>query len=552
MEQTARPETKGWLQISTAGFAALNQSRPQEHLVKELVQNALDAVEESSGTVEVAYHHDGRDFVVACRDTGTGIADLSALRVVYLTFKLDSHRKRGRFGRGFKEILSVAQSAKIRSGTGEIHFLEEQGLQITREVLARSPIKGTSIKMTFDWPADLIAKFDPYFSRFLVPDNVTLLLNGRALPHRHVVHEIDATLTTEVYNPESQTWRKPRRKTRIQLVAARADETAFIYEMGIPVAAAEWTVPFHANVLQRVPMNPNRDALASGYAKRLHQACLQTLLPALDPNEATADWVGAAGAQSGADIQKEIITKVFGATAVRSVPSMGKRDFDHDAERMGAAVVKTAQMSSGFREMAKEHLPTAQEAVIDAEVKAQTRVAEGGFSLSDVREKTDKRNTWIERQGGRSRVRRCLSFAVWFCQQLVDSSGDETDRVRGKLALGSEPELFGTEMSTFMAHWSDCNVLTLAIEVDCFWRDPLGAEALSIYVHEAAHARAMHHGKGFVDEVERLAGVAAHVMFESHHEINRRWPEFRDEVRRDRTLPVGLLAATKARWPWRL
>mgnify|MGYP001817354072 FL=1 len=124
MEQTARPETKGWLQISTAGFAALNQSRPQEHLVKELVQNALDAVEESSGTVEVAYHHDGRDFVVACRDTGTGIADLSALRVVYLTFKLERHRKPGRIGRGFKEILYVAQSAKNRSGTSEIQFLE--------------------------------------------------------------------------------------------------------------------------------------------------------------------------------------------------------------------------------------------------------------------------------------------------------------------------------------------------------------------------------------------------------------------------------------------
>jgi anti-sigma regulatory factor (Ser/Thr protein kinase) len=552
MKQTVRLETKGWLQISTAGFAALNQSRPQEHLVKELVQNALDAVEENSGTVDVAYHHDGHDFVVECHDTGAGIADLSALRVVYLTFKLDSHRKRGRFGRGFKEILSVARSAKIQSGNSEIHFLEEQGRQITREGLARSPVAGTSIKMTFDWPVSVIAEFDAYFSRFLVPDSVTLLLNGRALPHRHVVHGVEATLTTEVYNPESQTWRKPRRKATIQLVAALADETPFIYEMGIPVAAAEWTVPFHVNVLQRVPMNPNRDALASGYAKQIHKACLPTLLPALDPQEATADWVGAAGAQSGASIQKQIITKAFGATAVRSVPSMGKRDFDHDAERMGASVVKTAQMSSGFREMAKEHLPTAQEAVIDAQVKAQERVVESGFGLSDVREKADKRNTWIERQGGRSRVRRCLSFAVWFCQQLVDSSGDKTDRVRGKLALGSEPELFGTEISTFMAHWSDCNVLTLALEVDCFWRDPVGAEALTIYVHEAAHARAMHHGKGFVDEVERLAGIAAHVMFESHYEINRRWPEFGVEASRDRTLPMGLLAATKARWPWRL
>jgi hypothetical protein len=120
---------------------------------------------------------------------------------------------------------------------------------------------------------------------------------------------------------------------------------------------------------------------------------------------------------------------------------------------------------------------------------------------------TDTRSKWIRKQGGRKHVGRCLSFAVWFCQQLVDASGDGSEPVTGSLALGSVPELFGTEMSTFMAHWSDRNVLTLAIDVDCFWQAPLGAEALSILVHEAGHARAMHHGKGFVDEVERLAGV---------------------------------------------
>ncbi len=39
-------------------------------------------------------------------------------------------------------------------------------------------------------------------------------------------------------------------------------------------------------------MNPNRDALASGYAKRIHSACLPTLLPELAlklPAEARAD-----------------------------------------------------------------------------------------------------------------------------------------------------------------------------------------------------------------------------------------------------------------------
>jgi anti-sigma regulatory factor (Ser/Thr protein kinase) len=37
-----------------------------------------------TGTVSLECRHDGRQFHLKCRDTGTGIADLSAIRVVYL------------------------------------------------------------------------------------------------------------------------------------------------------------------------------------------------------------------------------------------------------------------------------------------------------------------------------------------------------------------------------------------------------------------------------------------------------------------------------------
>lgn len=523
--ETYMREGAGWLQISTVGFAALNQSRPPEHLVKELVQNSLDAIQDAGGSVELDYHHDGRNFLVECRDSGTGIEDLAAMRVVYLTFKTDSYLKRGRFGRGFKEILSVATSARIVSGGREIHFLEQNGRQVTRETESGSTMAGTRISMTFDWPPETAEQFDVYFDRLLVPNNVQLSLNGRPLPSRRVAHSIEDTLTTEVYNPESHSWRKPRRKTTIELFEIRDNEQPFIYEMGIPVASAEWSAPYHANVLQRVPMNPNRDALASGYSRHIHKTCLPTLLLELTQEETTADWVGVAGAESAPEVQKQIIAKAFGEAAVRSVPTMGKRDFDHDAERFGAAVVKTAQMSSGFREMAKEHLPTAKEAVVEAEINAAKSVAETGFNLADVVQPEDPRFTWIVKQGGQAHVDRCLSFAVWFCQKLVDSTGDMQNQVTGNLALGSKPQLFGTQLGTFLAHWSDDNVLTLAIDVDCFWQQPLGAEALSILVHEAGHARAMHHGKGFVDEIERLAGVAAQVMLEHREEIVRQWPE---------------------------
>jgi len=73
------------------GFASFNQSRPPGHLVKELVQNAFDAIGDAAGSVSLSIAKTGAPFLSSAKDTGSGIHDLSAMRVVYLTFKTDSH-----------------------------------------------------------------------------------------------------------------------------------------------------------------------------------------------------------------------------------------------------------------------------------------------------------------------------------------------------------------------------------------------------------------------------------------------------------------------------
>src|SRR5690606_747671 len=156
------------------------------------------------------------------------------------------------------------------------------GRQVARETMAETSDPGSRVRMTFDWPAETVEEFNRYFGRFLVPAGVTFKINGREVEPRPPRFGVEAQLTTEVYNPDAHSWQKPRRKTTIELVAIREGEEPFIYEMGIPVAPAEWSVPFHANVLQRVPMNPNRDALAAGYAKRIHANSLPVLLPVLE------------------------------------------------------------------------------------------------------------------------------------------------------------------------------------------------------------------------------------------------------------------------------
>ena len=513
-------QSQGWLAISTEGFAAMNAARPPEHLVKELVQNALDSFADlQAGHIELRYGPVGEQFHVSCHDNGGGIDELADLRVVYLTHKIDSHLKRGRFGRGFKEALCIAEQARVASGHQQLEFLRDNGARISRQSPLPVAIRGTQVHMQMPWPADTAAQLDAYFSSFLVPAGVELLINGRSVLPRPISHVIHASLSTEVYDPASQSWKKPSRRTAIQLVPVAEHEQPTIYEMGIPVAALDWSVPYHCDIQQRVPMNPNRDAVASGYPSKLHVACLPTLLEEMDASTVKDDWVGSAGRRCDTAVQQQILARAFGHNIARSVPRMGARHFDEDARDLGVQVVNTAQASGGFREMLKRHVPSAQEVVRRDEVRKAEQAADDGFSVNAAIRAGDQRLQLIERQGGVEHVQRCLDFAVWFCQQLVDSAPIRQQRVSGQLTLNHEGA------RRLYAHWSATNALTLAIDQPCFWQAPLGAESLKVLIHEAAHAMNMHHGYEFRVEVERLAGVAACVMFHQAGEIRCRFPQ---------------------------
>ena len=512
--------TQGWLAISTDGFAAMNAARPPEHLVKELVQNALDSIPTGqAGLIQLAYGNHNSSFQVSCSDNGSGISRLEDLRVVYLTHKTDSHRKRGRFGRGFKEALCVAQHARVASGEQQLHFLWENGERISR--LSRLPIAvaGTQVQMQMPWPQQVAEQLDRYFAGFLLPEGVTLEVNGRLIAARPPQQWIEASLPTEIYDATSQSWKKPTRRSAIALVPALPGETPTIYEMGIPVAAVEWGVPFHCDVQQRVPMNPNRDAVSSGYPLRLQVACLPALLEHMDANTIQQDWVGAAGSRCEPAVQRQIIERAFGSSIARSVPKMGSRQFDEDARDLGVTIINTAQTSGGFREMLRAHVPTAREVVHADEQQKAEDASSAAIAPDAVLAAADPRQGWIERWGGSAHVQTCLAFAVWFCQQLIDTCPTPQPAVRGQLTLNPA----GSER--FYAHWSSDNVLTLALDQPCFWREPLGPEALEVLIHEAAHAMNMHHGYDFRRELERLAGVATSLMLHRGEQVRRQFPQ---------------------------
>ena len=124
-----------WLAVSTEGFAAMNAGREPAHLVKELVQNALDALGDRGGQIVLTAepsHLPGK-LRISCRDNGCGMNNLADIRTVFHTSKTDSHLQRGRMGRGFKEMLCLAEGATVTSGSRRIEFLMEDGRRVTRQ-----------------------------------------------------------------------------------------------------------------------------------------------------------------------------------------------------------------------------------------------------------------------------------------------------------------------------------------------------------------------------------------------------------------------------------
>ncbi|MCP9808710.1 sensor histidine kinase [Cyanobium sp. HWJ4-Hawea] len=157
-------QSQGWLSISTEGFAAMNAARPPEHLVKELVQNALDSFADGQqGQIKLRYGLVGEHFQVSCTDNGSGIEELADLRVVYLTHKTDSHLKRGRFGRGFKEALCIAEQARVASGLQQLEFLRDNGARISRQSSLAVAVTGTQVLMQMPWPGEIAGQLDSYF-----------------------------------------------------------------------------------------------------------------------------------------------------------------------------------------------------------------------------------------------------------------------------------------------------------------------------------------------------------------------------------------------------
>lgn len=519
----------GWIDISEEGFALENAGRDPAHLAKELVQNALDALnghDHGRVQVRIGFNPQTKLLEFRVRDNGHGIApeQMKSIRTVFWTSKRDDPTRRGRMGRGFKEPLLMAAFAFVRSGQMLLEFrMTDKGVRYTEVKTLPDLQPGTEVSMDLRWPQAEVARLESYFRSFLAPAGITLTINDVALPHRDPAELVTGKLTTELF--VDGIWKKEKRQTQIELVPLLPGEKPMIFEMGIPVCELEWDQPYHANVGQRVPMNPKRDMVLVGYPAQIHRVALPVLLPKMSQEQVLTDWVGAVAKQVPEETQKAIITKGLGENVVRSVPAVGRRDYNADVTSLGKQTVNPRHLPGGLGEIVKQHVPTAKQVVEQRESLQRMQAARAAVPVdADARQAAV--NARIAEVGGRERVDLVMEWSRWFVTRLLEHYPDPPVigvRIALYRQMQSDAENLDDLLNPPIATWSTRDELTLALDHAATWQQPLSPDGLRTLIHEAAHHRNAHHGAKFSEEVEALAGRAAWIMLTMHKAITDRF-----------------------------
>ncbi len=521
----------GWLNVSLEGFAQQNAARPIEHLVKELVQNSLDSIEGENGNINLLTRPTSnansatdpignRKTWIICKDNGNGIEDIENIRTIFWTSKQDSHLKRGRMGRGFKELLCLSEEVKVESLNKIAHFKIDDENRHKLEIIEKETSthktndlqRGTTVSMLLGLAREEVSeRLKMYFKTLLVPETYTLKIEGTQISPRIPKYTITGTLTTESF--ENGRWVKPQKKTQIDIHdLLEGETTGLIFEMGIPICPAEWDLPYHVNIQQRVPMNPNRDAVMSGYASKIHKCCLPTLIKELNSEQARATWVGEA-AISCQDplLQKEVLEKAFGSNLARAVPGFGKFDYNADAqESSGAKILDTKQLSGGFRELAKLHIPTSKEVAKRAQETTERAALENMVNLDAIEGKAKE---IIDRHGKKT-IQKICEFHKFLADEILK-------RLFPKRNLSCQVRV-AMMANVAEATWSNSSsILTLALDLNRIWEKPFDQDNFSLIIHEVAHELAAHHGHSFADALERCAGSCCLSLLENQKEINK-------------------------------
>ena len=275
-------------EVSEAGMRELNAGRDPWDLVKELVQNAWDEAPIATYcSVTVEPQSAGNTTMVAAEDDGPGFRDVAdSFTLMGHTSKRLNPTQRGRFNTGEKDVISVAIEAEVET-VGQTVTFPSVGSRFSTPNLRR---RGTVVKVLMPWDAKQSKELIGMLRRFRPPMNCRLFVNDVEVPKRPSKAVRAVLLQTVIQEAPNQPLHARERRSEIHLVEPYdPDSERWIYEMGIPVQTID--CPWDVDVMQKIPMSQQRNAVQEAYLNRIYAEVLNTCHGSLQGDEFGSQWV---------------------------------------------------------------------------------------------------------------------------------------------------------------------------------------------------------------------------------------------------------------------
>jgi hypothetical protein len=338
---------KDWFAVDKEGLAAILARRGIEFALFELVSNALDTAAKDV-VVGITPHANRPLADVSVTDNDPhGFADLThAFTLFAPSSKKSKIDKRGRFNLGEKLVLAVCDEATIASTTGTVTFDKIGRHDHPRQKRIAGSMFSGVLRMTRKDVARSIAAL----KTVLVPPGVNLVVNDETISPRAPLATFSATLATEVADADGNL-KRGRAKAVVKIYEPLADETAALYEMGIPVV--ETGDRWHIDVSQKIPLNMDRDNVPPAFLRELRAQVMNAMADKLTPAIASMPWARDALGDSaiGGAAVEAAITARFGSKRASYDPS------DPEANRRvvadGYVLVHGGSLSAGEWENVK-------------------------------------------------------------------------------------------------------------------------------------------------------------------------------------------------------
>lgn len=305
-----------WFEVDKEGLAKLLAKRGKGFVVNELIQNAWDTrAKRVTVTLEAVPGRPLATLVVE-DDDPDGFQDLRhAFTLFAESGKKSDPEKRGRFNLGEKLVIAVCEEASVVTTKGGVRFGRD-GRHALRSKTEHGSIFTATLRMT----REELDEVNAAVRRLIPPTGVETIFNGTPLPGRVPIAHVYCILPTEISDAEGFL-RRSERQTVVEIHDTLEGEEASVYEMGIPIVATgdRW----HYNVMQKVPLNSDRDNVTPAYLARLRTAVLNETHRFISTEDATEEWVREASGNENASkaAVEKTITLRFGNRRVIADPS---------------------------------------------------------------------------------------------------------------------------------------------------------------------------------------------------------------------------------------